>query len=310
MSEATIKASKRKTKSTSLNEEVIDGSGSLNEPIENYNISEETSMLLLMRDKALQNKQNAEDAFAADITVSDIFEYGEDTDLVKYFEIQSEDKGYVVYQIIDRIYYKDYEEFYNTKEDFSDEVPGQFVEALKRDYLEDKEMPSCSVLDTDNCMFVISSIFIALTGESFDNDDEIIESAKIRRNTSVSADNELNKSKEADEAKNGTKDANDFKQEIEDKQKADGTIGALDQQQEEAYEPKLPNVHMLKESNEIEFEVRDKVICDDQIWYVIAVDDTLDYGQILTITREGQTLRVPASAVKPKISDLERYVID
>jgi len=33
LSEATIKASKKENKSTSLNEEVIDGSGNLNEPI-------------------------------------------------------------------------------------------------------------------------------------------------------------------------------------------------------------------------------------------------------------------------------------
>lgn len=56
----------------------------------------------------------------------------------------------------------------------------------------------------------------------------IDESCKIRRNTKLGTDNDLDNSKAANDAKYGTKEENDFKQEIEDKQKKDGTVGALD----------------------------------------------------------------------------------
>lgn len=73
-----------------------------------------------------------------------------------------------------------------------------------------------------------------MTGESYDVSDEmnlsLNESAKIRRSTKLGTDNDIMKSKKVNDIKYGSKDENDFKQEIEDKQKKDGTIGALDQQ--------------------------------------------------------------------------------
>ena len=276
-------------------------------------------MLWKMYDKAKICEANAEISFIDStsinyVNVYPIQSYGEDIDTVSYFEIEGETNGYIVYQILDRIYYRDSEEFRNILNDFKDEVPGQAIEALKVGYTDDTELESYSVLDQDNCMFVISSIFISLTGDSCDDEDmyNISETAKIRLKNSIDSDNDLNNSKLADEAKYGKKDENDFKQEIEDKQKADGTIGALDQPQEETYKPELPNAHMLQESKnkDIEFEVRDKIIFDDQIWYVIGVNDTLDFGQILTITREGHTLSVPANSVKARMQDLNAIVID
>jgi len=40
--------------------------------------------------------------------------FGEETDTVSYFEISAgEDNAYVIYQILDEIYYRPAEEFYN-----------------------------------------------------------------------------------------------------------------------------------------------------------------------------------------------------
>jgi hypothetical protein len=54
LNEATIKAAvKENEDTTSLESEVIDGSETPNEPIENYDISNETDILVLMHNKAL-----------------------------------------------------------------------------------------------------------------------------------------------------------------------------------------------------------------------------------------------------------------
>ena len=80
-------------------------------------------------------------------------------------------------------------------------------------------------------MFIVSSIFSSITGNSYDNNiyDEITENAKIKRHTKIQTD-DLNNSKAANDAKYGSEEENNFKQELEDKQKKDGTIGALDPQ--------------------------------------------------------------------------------
>jgi len=137
-----------------------------------------------------------------DVYVSNVEEFGEDIDTITYFEIKL-DEGYVIYQIVDEIYYRPSEEFYKIKEDFATEVPGQTVEALKVDYLNDEPIQSVNVLNNDECMFILSAIFSSLTGDSY---DLVNENVKIKRHTSISADNELKNSKLADEAKNGTKD--------------------------------------------------------------------------------------------------------
>jgi hypothetical protein len=201
-------------------------------------------------------------------------------------------KGYTVYQILDRIYYRPSEEFDGIMEDSFGEVPGYAVEMLKREALNNNELESYSITDNDMCLFIVSSIFSSLIGDSF---DDMNENVKIRRNTSIDAENDPNQSKKVQDIKYGTKDDNDFKQAVEDKQKQDGTVGALDQKQEEAAKPILPNVNLLKESQEIEYEVEDKVIFDGDIWHVFGVVDNLEMGQILRITREGQTRTIPAN---------------
>lgn len=177
-------------------------------------------------------------------------------------------------------------------EDSFGEVPGYAVEMLKREALNNNELESYSITDNDMCLFIVSSIFSSLIGDSF---DDMNENVKIRRNTSIDAENDPNQSKKVQDIKYGNKDDNDFKQEVEDKQKQDGTVGALDQKQEEAAKPMLPNVNLLKESQEIEYEVEDKVIFDGDIWHVLGVVDNLEMGQILRITREGQTRIIPAN---------------
>ncbi|MBO6273694.1 hypothetical protein J6O48_13095 [bacterium] len=68
-------------------------------------------MLTRLLLKARMSASNAKpDGF--NIKVSDINEYGEDLDTVKYFVIEDEDESYVVYQIMDDIYYRDGSEFF------------------------------------------------------------------------------------------------------------------------------------------------------------------------------------------------------
>ena len=278
-----------------------------------------------MHNKALQNKDNAEYSTPYEIVVTNIQEFGEETDLVRYFSINLEAtskegidyqrfilKGYTVYQILDRIYYRPSEEFDGIMEDSFGEVPGYAVEMLKREALNNNELESYSITDNDMCLFIVSSIFSSLIGDSF---DDMNENVKIRRNTSIDAENDPNQSKKVQDIKYGTKDDNDFKQDVEDKQKLDGTVGALDQKQEEAAKPILPNVNLLKESQEIEYEVEDKVIFDGDIWHVFGVVDNLEMGQILRITREGQTRTIPANQVKPdpnqmELLDIEQFDLD
>lgn len=273
-----------------------------------------------MHNKALQNKDNAEYSTPYEIVVTNIQEFGAETDLVRYFSINLEAtskegidyqrfilKGYTVYQILDRIYYRPSEEFDGIMEDSFGEVPGYAVEMLKREALNNNELESYSITDNDMCLFIVSSIFSSLIGDSF---DDMNENVKIRRNTSIDAENDPNQSKKVQDIKYGNKDDNDFKQEVEDKQKQDGTVGALDQKQEEAAKPMLPNVNLLKESQEIEYEVEDKVIFDGDIWHVLGVVDNLEMGQILRITREGQTRTIPANQVKPDPNQMELLAIE
>lgn len=273
-----------------------------------------------MHNKALQNKDNAEYSTPYEIVVTNIQEFGAETDLVRYFSINLEAtskegidyqrfilKGYTVYQILDRIYYRPSEEFDGIMEDSFGEVPGYAVEMLKREALNNNELESYSITDNDMCLFIVSSIFSSLIGDSF---DDMNENVKIRRNTSIDAENDPNQSKKVQDIKYGNKDDNDFKQEVEDKQKQDGTVGALDQKQEEAAKPILPNVNLLKESQEIEYEVEDKVIFDGDIWHVLGVVDNLEMGQILRITREGQTRTISANQVKPDPNQMELLAIE
>lgn len=129
MSEATIKANKRNKKHiTSLTEEVIDGSDNLpdlriNDPISDYNIKDETDTLVLLHNKAQLSAQLADENYIA-INVSDIKEYGEDSDTVRYFEIFDGKNGYIIYQILDMIYYRDMDEFYDMMKDYKGEDPG------------------------------------------------------------------------------------------------------------------------------------------------------------------------------------------
>jgi len=259
-----------------------------------------------MYNKAKRNAKNAVNNYEyIEVSKIDSYKYDE-FNQVRYFTIKGENDTFVVYQIDADIYYRPADEFYNIIKDFIDEVPGQTIEGLKTEYTDVSEpLIHFSITDIDNCMFIISSIFSSLCGDSY---DELTENAKIRKHTKIHTDNDIDLSKSANDAKYGTKEENDFKQELEDKQKKDGTTGALDPQQEESYKPKLPNVNLLTEKNNIEYEVNDKVIFNDEIWDVFSIVITDDDKQHLKITRNGEVVDIEASKVKPEpnmLKDLE-----
>ena len=332
LNEATIKASKSKDqKGTPLTEEIIDGSTTNeistsdytgNNPIEDYNEETDYDTLSKMHVKAIKSAEKANED-GNNVIVTDLATEGHDSDTVKYFIISDnyesgDSESYAIYQIGADIYYRDAKEFYQIIEDFKDEVPGQTIESLKVDYADKGEqLTSYNITDSDDCMFIISSIFSALTGKSYDSNNKYMnENCKIKRSTKVDSDNDIDNSKVANDAKYGTKEENDFKQEIEDKQKKDGLVGALDPQQDEneAAKPKLPNVNLVTEHNKnpfleegavIEYEVNDKVLYKNEPWTVFAVDEETGDKQNLKITKNGKTIDVTSKDIKPDPSQFK-----
>ena len=332
LNEATIKASKSKDqKGTPLTEEIIDGSttneistsdSTGNNPIEDYNEETDYDTLSKMHVKAIKSAEKANED-GNNVIVTDLTTEGHDSDTVKYFIISDnyesgDSESYAIYQIGADIYYRDAKEFYQIIEDFKDEVPGQTIESLKVDYADKGEqLTSYNITDSDDCMFIISSIFSALTGKSYDSNNKYMnENCKIKRSTKVDSDNDIDNSKVANDAKYGTKEENDFKQEIEDKQKKDGLVGALDPQQDEneAAKPKLPNVNLVTEHNKnpfleegavIEYEVNDKVLYKNEPWTVFAVDEETGDKQNLKITKNGKTIDVTSKDIKPDPSQFK-----
>ena len=332
LNEATIKASKSKDqKGTPLTEEIIDGSttneistsdSTGNNPIEDYNEETDYDTLSKMHVKAIKSAEKANED-GNNVIVTDLTTEGHDSDTVKYFIISDnyesgDSESYAIYQIGADIYYRDAKEFYQIIEDFKDEVPGQTIESLKVDYADKGEqLTSYNITDSDDCMFIISSIFSALTGKSYDSNNKYMnENCKIKRSTKIDSDNDIDNSKVANDAKYGTKEENDFKQEIEDKQKKDGLVGALDPQQDEneAAKPKLPNVNLVTEHNKnpfleegavIEYEVNDKVLYKNEPWTVFAVDEETGDKQNLKITKNGKTIDVTSKDIKPDPSQFK-----
>ena len=332
LNEATIKASKSKDqKGTPLTEEIIDGSttneistsdSTGNNPIEDYNEETDYDTLSKMHVKAIKSAEKANED-GNNVIVTDLATEGHDSDTVKYFIISDnyesgDSESYAIYQICADIYYRDAKEFYQIIEDFKDEVPGQTIESLKVDYADKGEqLTSYNITDSDDCMFIISSIFSALTGKSYDSNNKYMnENCKIKRSTKIDSDNDIDNSKVANDAKYGTKEENDFKQEIEDKQKKDGLVGALDPQQDEneAAKPKLPNVNLVTEHNKnpfleegavIEYEVNDKVLYKNEPWTVFAVDEETGDKQNLKITKNGKTIDVTSKDIKPDPSQFK-----
>lgn len=332
LNEATIKASKSKDqKGTPLTEEIIDGSttneistsdSTGNNPIEDYNEETDYDTLSKMQVKAIKSAEKANED-GNKVIVTDLATEGHDSDTVKYFIISDnyesgDSESYAIYQIGADIYYRDAKEFYQIIEDFKDEVPGQTIESLKVDYADKGEqLTSYNITDSDDCMFIISSIFSALTGKSYDSNNKYMnENCKIKRSTKIDSDNDIDNSKVANDAKYGTKEENDFKQEIEDKQKKDGLVGALDPQQgeNEAVKPKLPNVNLVTEHNKnpfleegavIEYEVNDKVLYKNEPWTVFAVDEETGDKQNLKITKNGKTIDVTSKDIKPDPSQFK-----
>lgn len=332
LNEATIKASKSKDqKGTPLTEEIIDGSttneistsdSTGNNPIEDYNEETDYDTLSKMQVKAIKSAEKANED-GNNVIVTDLSTEGYDSDTVKYFIISKnyesgDSESYAIYQIGADIYYRDAKEFYQIIEDFKDEVPGQTIESLKVDYADKGEqLTSYNITDSDDCMFIISSIFSALTGKSYDSNNKYMnENCKIKRSTKIDSDDDIDNSKVANDAKYGTKEENDFKQEIEDKQKKDGLVGALDppQDENEAAKPKLPNVNLVTEHNKnpfleegavIEYEVNDKVLYKNEPWTVFAVDEETGDKQNLKITKNGKTIDVTSKDIKPDPSQFK-----
>lgn len=287
----------------------------VNNPIEEYDIANDTKVIskLYSRAKELYDMMHDQNILTGEI--SDIKTYGDPmipSEHIEYFDIEGdmstlESGHYDAYRIFTyetNLYYISVDDAFAIIDDNRYEDKEYIIKLM----VEGAEM-CIDMSNMGDCMFMIESVI-----KSMFNYSTVNENCKIRKQTKIQTDNDIDKSVITKEAKYGTKEENDFKQELEDKQKKDGTIGALDPQgQEESVEvkPKLPNVNLLTEKKiEIEYEVNDKVIYKDNKWDVYAIDEYDGDKQRLHITREGVTEEVLAKDVEPDPEMLNNLEID
>lgn len=247
----------------------------------------------------------------------------------------SSKKGYVVYQIDgdSNVYYRPIDEFRQLIADIIDDVPGRSVDSFRYEYSKtDEPLEGVPSTDTDDCIFIVYSIFSSMCGHNYSDhdsdmevelidDDAVNENIKIRRHTKLSTDGIAANSILYHDAKYGTPDENAFKQEIEDKQKKDGTMGAIDnmqqQESEDTWKMKLPNVHNVSEMNEsynvpkindakledIIYEPFDRVVVKidntNMKGVVISIYDNTDGTQLVTVMVQGHTFEVSPKELRP-----------
>ena len=310
LNEGAIKPSKKQGKgNAALNEEIIGGSidnedSDLNEPIV---FSEEVSSLEYLHKEAIEQVSKLEE-HGVFLKVTNIETYGEDVDEVEYFTIEVQDieqpsddtLSYTIYKIMNDVYYRPSDEFYQILKDFEDEVPGQTVESLKVDYLKDEPLDSVQIFDTEECEFIITSIIQSLTDiDTIDESMEMLESCKIRR-PKLSAGGDFEKSKLVDDVLHGDKEKRDFEEKVEkDTQKAgiDNPIAPVAQPEQEAHNPKLPNAHLISEQYDITYEPMDKVIYKKEKAQVISVSE--DGEKINILIKDGKTIEVKPKDLEP-----------
>ena len=310
LNEGTIKPSKKQGKgNAALNEEIIGGSidnedSDLNEPIV---LSEEVSSLEYLHKEAIDQVSKLQDQ-GVFLKVTNIETYGEDIDEVEYFTIEVQDieqpsddtLSYTIYKIMNDVYYRPSDEFYQILKDFEDEVPGQTIESLKVDYLKDEPLDSAQIFDTEECEFIITSIIQSLTDiDTIDESMEMLESCKIRR-PKLSAGGDFEKSKLVDDVLHGDKEKRDFEEKVEkDTQKAgiDNPIAPVAQPEQEAHNPKLPNAHLISEQYDITYEPMDKVIYKKEKAQVISVSE--DGEKINILIKDGKTIEVKPKDLEP-----------
>lgn len=295
------------------------------DPIEYYDNNKQADTLSAMNYAANECAANA-NADGNHVLVSEIVNKFGGTTVPLNFSISNDDESYTIYRIGTEIYHRDTEEFGQIASDIANGVPGVSFSSFKYSYENVNEpLESVDYKNRDDCLFVVSSIMSALTGNSYENTMDrtalVNENAKVIRRNKLGTDGLFQKSLKVKEAKYGTSDANNFQQEVEDKQKKDGTVGALDQQQQESAAPRinLPNVHrMMLENylnelknipaNEIMYEPYDRVVVKidgyDMAGTVTSVRDILDGGQFVYVMVQGETFEFVAKDIKPDLGYL------
>lgn len=309
------------------------------EPIEYYDKNADADILGMMQYVANQCAANAKEDMVT-VRVSGMNKKLLNDQIIRFFVIQlNKQKSYTVYQIGTDVYYRPTDEFIQIATDIKDRLPGSSIDSFTKMY-DDVEEPidGYRITDRDDCIFLIYSIFSSLTGKSYEtnvnyrdnvNEIEVNENCKIRKHNKLGTDGLNKNSKKFAEAKYGTAEENAFKQEIEAKQKQDGTVGVLDQQPQESVivKPKLPNIHYMNENKEydkymkeinnfdklrkqgfedIEYEPGDKVLVgkDKLAGVVTDVYDTIDNGQMITVMVQGHTVYCTFKDVTPDPTQL------
>ena len=311
--------------------ELLDAPSNDGEPIETYDNNAQADTIVAMQYLATECAANSKtDGF--EIEVTDVSTLKTMLAIIKYFRISDleTDDSYIVFQYDDGIYYRPTAEFERIMKEIADRVPNRTLDSLKCDYKDSRtELDKVSIENRHDALFIVNSIFLSITGNSYESDDiingAVNENCKIRKHNKLGTDGLKKNSLAYHEAKYGTSEDNAFKQEIEDKQKQDGTVGALDQQQQESVqEPQfkriLPNVHnqaSLTESLDVNIDAlleakKGDILYEpnDHIIYVVDkktklqgrvlnVLDNVDGGQIINIMVQGKTYMVTANELEP-----------
>lgn len=209
--------------------------------------------------------------------------------------------GYTVYGLTDGYYMRPVEEFENIIADLSDEVPGQLEASLSASYTDDSKEPV--YLGNGSSDDYKLAIRYALKTMSTPVPDELLEHAKGRR-PKLSPDHRFLNTKMVDDILHGDEEQRDFEENVEkDTQEAriENPLAPAQPAQEEAFVPKLPNIHKIieemKAKYDIIYEPNDKVIYKKEKMNVISVSENGESVDVMG--KNGQTMTVSSKDLEP-----------
>ncbi len=236
------------------------------EPLEIYDERLAGDVLESMHDVAALSAGNAL-GDGKKVTVSGIYDiqltddYSESDSTNRFFMIQYKQKGYTIYQMGNKIYYRPTDEFKRIVKEIQDGIPGRNITSLTMQYSDPTEpLIPCNIKQRNDCLFIVDSIFGSLTGQSYNRlpvsvNDSVNENCKIRKNSKLSTDGDIKKSIKATEAKYKTKEEKRFDSEVEALQKKYEVVGCLDQQPEESVKIRKTSNNTVNETPEEEFKL-------------------------------------------------------
>lgn len=312
VNEGAVKPSSKPDRTGNPNNGKVDGAYPVNTGymIEPLTSEFSTNTLEMMRsfacDVAYSIARETGDCFKiTDITPYMLNEFADEFNAYKFDILRRDMSGYIgysVYGLRDGYYMRPVEEFESIVNDFLDEVPGQLEAGLSVSYTDESEAPIyLGRGNIDNYKFAINYAIKSMSTPI--PTDELLEHARGRR-PKLSPDHKFLDTKLVDDILHGDEEQRDFEENIEkDTQKAgiENPLAPAQPTQEEAYVPKLPNVHNIidemKTKYDIIYEPNDKVIYNQEKMNVISVSENGE--SVIVMGKNGQTMTVNAKNLEP-----------